>query len=151
MEETRPKPDFVVEAPGRGVQLVVEAKNTVAPSPEWLSRFLRNLFLHAAIPPSEYFLLALRDHLYLWRRPDPESQAPPDFEGDTASILAPYLHYIPGRLDTITERGFELLIYAWLADLVTGAEPPPEAVRWIKGSGLLESIRNGTVRSQLAA
>src|SRR5262245_53102170 len=79
MEETRPQADFVIEAPNRGIQLVVEAKNIVAPSPDWLLRLLRNLFVHAAIPRSEYFLLVLRDHLYLWRRPDPEKPAPPDF------------------------------------------------------------------------
>lgn len=151
MEETRPQADFVVEAPDRGVQLVVEAKNTVAPSPDWPLRFLRNLFVHAVIPRSEYFLLALRDHLYLWRRPDPEKPAPPDFEGDTASILAPYLSSISGRLDTLTERGFEFLIYAWLADLVAGTAAPSETAKWIEDSGLLESIRHGTIKSQMAA
>jgi hypothetical protein len=151
MEETRPRADFVVEAPGRGILLVVEAKNTVAPSPEWARRFLRNLFVHAAIPPSEYFLLALRDHLYLWRHPDPESQAPPDYEADTASVLAPYLHLIPGRLEGLTERGFEMLVYAWLADLVAGSSPPFGAAKWMEDSGLLESIRNGTIKFQLAA
>lgn len=130
---------------------MVEAKNTVAPSPDWPQRFLRNLFVHAAIPRSEFFLLALRDHLYLWRRPDPEKQTPPDFEGDTAAVLAPYLRFIPGRLETLTGHGFESLIYAWLADLVAGAAPPTGTARWIEDSGLLESIRDGTIRSQIAA
>jgi hypothetical protein len=151
MEETRPQADFVIEAPDRGIQLVVEVKNTVAPSPDWPLRFLRNLFVHAAIPRSEYFLLALRDHLYLWRRPDPEKQAPPDFKGDTAAVLAPYLRSMQGRLETLTGRGFELLIYAWLADLVAGTAPPSDTAKWIEDSGLLESIRNGTIRSQIAA
>lgn len=151
MEETRQRADFVVEAPDRGIQLVVEAKNTVAPSPDWPLRFLRNLFVHAAIPRSEYFLLALRDHLYIWRHPDPEKQAPPDFEGDTASVLAPYLRLMPGQLDTLTGRGFEFLIHAWLADLVAGTAPPSKTAKWIEESGLLESIRNGTIKSQMAA
>lgn len=151
MEESRPRADFVVEAPDRGIQLVVEAKNTVAPTPEWPLRFLRNLFVHAAIPRSEYFLLALRDHLYLWHRPDPDKQSPADFEGDTAAILAPYLRAVPNRLETMSERGFELLVYAWLADLVAGAEPEPEAAKWLEDSGLLDSIRNGTIRAQMAA
>ncbi len=151
MEENRPRADFVVEAPDRGIQLVVEAKNTTAPTPDWPLRFLRNLFVHAAIPRSEYFLLALRDHLYLWRRPDPDGQRPPDFEGDTAAALAPYLRSVPNRLDTISERGFELLIYAWLADLVAGAEPDPGASKWLEGSGLRDSVRNGTIKAQMAA
>lgn len=151
MEETRPRADFVIEAPDRGIQLVVEAKNTIAPTRDWLQRFLRNLFVHAAIPRSEYFLLALRDHLYLWRKPDPDRQAPPDFEGDTAAILAPYLRTIPNRLDTLSERGFELLVYAWLSDLVAGATPQPEAAKWLEDSGLIDSIRDGTIKSQMAA
>jgi hypothetical protein len=151
MEESRPQADFVVEAPDRGIRLVVEAKNTVAPTPEWPLRFLRNLFVHAAIPRTEYFLLALRDHLYLWRSPDPNGQRPPDFEADTAAILAPYLRAIPNRLETMSERGFELLVYAWLADLVAGAEPEPDAAKWLEDSGLLDSIRNGTITAQMAA
>ncbi len=151
MEESRPRADFVVEGPDRGVQLVVEARNTVAPTPEWAGRFLHNLFIHAAIPRSEYFLLALRDHLYLWRRPDPEGQRPPDFEGDTAAILAPYLRVVPNLLETMSEHGFELLVYAWLTELVAGAEPEPGAAKWLEDSGLLDSIRNGTVKAQMAA
>src|SRR5688500_9792503 len=117
MEDRRPRPDFVVEAPDCGILLAVEATNGVAPTPEWPMRYLRNLFTRGAIPRSDYVLLALRDRLYLWRRPDPDVQRPPDFSGETATVLAPYLRLIPNRLETMTESGFELLIYAWLADL----------------------------------
>jgi hypothetical protein len=82
------------------------------PTPDWLERYLHNLFNLGAIPRSDYVLLALRDHLYLWRRPDPDVQRPPDFESETAAILAPYLRMIPNRLETMTENGFELLVYA---------------------------------------
>jgi hypothetical protein len=151
MEESRSLADFVVEAPDRGIRLVVEAKNTIAPTPEWPLRFLRNLFVHATIPRSEYFLLALRDHLYLWRRPEPDGQRPPDFVGDTAAILAPYLRGVPNRLETMSERGFELLIHFWLADLIAGTEPEPETAIWLEDSELLDSIRNGTIKTQIAA
>jgi hypothetical protein len=56
----------------------------------------------------------------------------------------------PNRLETMTKNGFELLVYAWLADLVNGTEPEPEAAKWLEGSGLPDSIRNGTIRAQLA-
>lgn len=150
MDEYRPTADFIVEAPGRGIQLVVEAKNTTAPSPEWAARFLRNLFAHAEIPRSEYFLLALQDHLYLWRQPSYELTAP-DFDGDTAAVLEPYLGGRHVSLDTLNERTFELLIHAWLNDLVSGAAPDAENLRWLKDSGLSDSVRNGIVRSQVAA
>jgi hypothetical protein len=150
MDDHRPTADFIVEAPGRGIQLVVEAKNTTAPSPEWATRFLRNLFVHAAIPRSEYFLLALQDHLYLWRQPSPEAAAP-DFDGDTAAALKPYLQNGGVSLDDLNQRTFESLIHAWLSDLVSGVAQESENLRWLKESGLEDSIRNGTVRSPVAA
>ena len=148
----RLQPDFVVEGPDRGTRLVVEARNVVAPTAEWLVRYLHNLFTLGAIPRSDYVLLALRDHLYLWRRPALDVQRPPDFEGETATVLAPYLRMmIPHRLETMTENGFESLVFAWLVDLVAGTEPEPEAAKWLEGSGLPDSIRNGTITAQTAA
>jgi hypothetical protein len=149
MDERRPSADFVVEKPGEGIQLVVEAKNTPAPSPEWAARFLRNLLVHAQIPDAPFFLLALRDHLYLWRRPNGEIGAP-DYEGDTASALKPYLLRLPRSLESLSERSFETLIYAWLSDMIAGA-PEAERFSWLKDSGLSESLRDGVIKTQAAA
>ena len=149
MDDRRPTADFVVEKPGGAIQLVVEAKNTVAPSPEWAARFLRNLFVHAQIPPAPFFLLALRDHLYLWRHPSGEA-GPPEFEGDTATALRPYLLRLHGSLETLSERSFEALVFAWLSDVVAGS-PEVEQLLWLRDSGLSESIRDGVIRSQAAA
>jgi hypothetical protein len=150
MAEERPIADFTVEKPGEGIRLLVEATNTTAPSREWAARFLRNLFVHAEIPPSEYFLLALRDHLYLWRHPSPGAMAP-DFESDTAVALRPYLARLHGTLENISESGFELLIHAWLSDLVAGTLPPTDAPSWLEESGLADSVRDGSIRSNIAA
>src|SRR6185503_5880592 len=109
MLDPRPFVYFTVEKPGEGIRLLVEAKNTTSPSPEWAARFLRNLFVHAQIPESAYFLLALRDHLYLWRHPAPDVSAP-DFETDTAGALQPYLERLNASLDNLSESSFELLI-----------------------------------------
>jgi hypothetical protein len=145
--ENRPTADFVIELPGRGIQLLVEAKNTPAPSREWAGRYLRNLFAHADLPATEFFLLALRDHLYLWRHPKREAR-PPDFEGDTATALEPYLRGL--QLGTLNERSFELIIHAWLSDLVSGSAES-EGLKWLKDSGLSDLVRNGTIRTQIAA
>jgi hypothetical protein len=146
----RPVVDFTVEKAGRGIQLLVEARNATAPSRDWATRFLRNLFVHADIPESEYFLLALRDHLYLWRHPARET-ASPDFEADTANALGPYLTRLHGTLDTLSESSFEVLIHAWLSDLVAGTLPEGDNLRWLKDSGLAESVRDGSIRSNIAA
>jgi len=150
MSEERPLVDFAVERPGEGIRLLVEAKNATAPSPDWAARFLRNLFVHAQIPPSDYFLLALRDHLYLWRRPGAES-ASPDFEADTAAALQPYLKRLHGPLEKLSESSFELLIHAWLSDLVAGTLPESANRRWLEESGLADSVRDASIRSNIAA
>ena len=149
MDDRKPTADFVVERPGGAIQLVVEAQNTVAPSPEWAARFLRNLFVHAAIPPTPFFLLALRDHLYLWRHPSGEV-GPPEFEGDTAAALQPYLLRLHRSLDQLSEPGFEALVYAWLSDVVAGTLES-EQLPWLRDSGLSESVRDGIIKSQAAA
>jgi hypothetical protein len=141
--------DFTVEKPGRGIQLLVEARNTPARSPEWAARFLRNILARVQIQPAEYFLLALRDHLYLWRRPVAEP-GNPDFEADTASELQTYLSRLNIPLDTLGKSGFEMLIQAWLEDLVDGIVPE-SGNPWLVESGLADSVRNGYVRLNLAA
>ena len=148
MDDRRPTADFLVEKPEGAIQLVVEAKNTVAPSPEWAARFLRNLFVHAEIPATPFFLLALRDHLYLWRHPD-SAAGLPEYEGDTAAALGPYLARLHRSLDDLSERSFETLIYAWLNDVISGT-PESEQPSWLRESGLSESIRDGVIRSQAA-
>lgn len=150
MPDPRPSVDFVVEKPGEGIRLLVEAKNTTSPSPEWAARFLRNLFVHAQIPESAYFLLALRDHFYLWRHPGPDASAP-DFEADTTVALRPYLARLDANLDKLSESSFELLIEAWLSELVAGTLPDVPNRRWLEESGLAESVRDGAIRTNIAA
>jgi hypothetical protein len=142
--------DFTIERPGEGIRLLVEARNVSAPSREWAGRFLRNLFAHAQIPPADYFLLALRDHLYLWRRPSADAAAP-DFEGDTASALRPYLKGIQVPLDKLSKSSFELLIQAWLNDLVGGTLPESAELEWLEKSGLADSVRDGSIHANIAA
>jgi hypothetical protein len=150
MPDDRPAVDFAVEKEGGGIRLLVEAKNTTASSPEWAARFLRNLFRHAQIPRADYFLLALRDHLYLWRDPEPDVSAP-DFQADTLAALRPYLTRFHGKLETLSESSFELLIEAWLTDLVAGNLADTSNRRWLEESGLAESVRDGAIRSNVAA
>jgi len=151
MADERPAVDFAVEQPGHDrVKLLVEARNVSAPSQEWATRFLRNLFDHADIPRSDYFLLALQNHLYLWRHPDREA-ATPDFEGDTASALQPYLLRLDRPLETLSQNSFGLLIHAFLYDLVAGTLPEGHELDWLDDSGLAQSVRDGSIRSKIAA
>jgi hypothetical protein len=150
-DPNRQSVDFVVESPDHQVRLLVEAKNTTAPSPQWPVRFMRNLFTHGALRPSDFFILALRDHFFLWHRPDPTKDLPPDAQADTVAVLEPYLRNFRASLDTLSETGFEQLVYAWLNDLVAGWPQPAPGSDWLKDSHLRETLRDGIIKSQDAA
>lgn len=142
--------DFTIERPGGGVLLTVEAKNFPSESTEWAAAFQRQLFRDLRIPSSEYFLLALRDHMYLWQQPFIPATAP-KFQGDTAQALAPYLSRLPYSLEKLSPSSFELLIQAWLGELVAGSLPQSEDTAWLEDSGLIESVRGAIVHANVAA
>src|SRR5438309_6374197 len=96
--------DFVIEKNGRQV-LQVEARNVVSPSPEFAAEFLRNLFAVSGTPLCDYFLLALRNRLYLWRPPSSDISLA-DFEGDTAAALEPHLTRLRRPLDQMYQSSF---------------------------------------------
>ena len=102
---------------------------------------------HDRIPQSEYFLLALRDHFYLWHRPAREP-GNPDFEADTASELHLICRGSNTRSIRSTRAALTLLIQAWLGELVDGTLPESE---WLVESGLAAAVRDGSIRLNLAA
>jgi hypothetical protein len=150
MAEDRSIVSFTIEKPSYGIRLLVEARNTPAPSREWAVRYLRNIFEDDRIPQTEYFLLALRNHLYLWHRPTREP-GNPDFEGDTESELQPLLSKLKLPLDTLSKNSFELLIQVWLDDLIDGILPLSGNHQWLVDSGLADAVRDGSLRFNLAA
>lgn len=141
--------DLVIEKNGRQV-LQVEARNIPSPSSEFAVEYLRNLFAVTGTPLCDYFLLALRNRLYLWRHPSPEVSVA-DFEGDTAAALAPYLTRLGRPLDQLFKSTFEFLIQAWLGDLVEGDVPVSSDLQWVEESGLAEAVRDGYIRTNIAA
>lgn len=146
----RPEVDVVVEKPGEGVKLLVKTANAPDPSPEWAAEFLRYLYEYFDIPATEYFLLAQRRHLYLWRHPSPEA-GNPDFDGDTAAALKPYLDRIGRSVDSLSSVSFDILINDWLFNLVDGLVPDLEGLEWVKESDLDEAVRDASIRVNVAA
>lgn len=141
--------DFVIEKNGRQV-LQVEARNVISPSSEFAAEFLRNLFAVSGTPLCDYFLLALRNRLYLWRHPSADISLA-DFEGDTAAALEPHLARLRRPLDQMYQSSFEFLVQSWLNDLVDGDLRDSGDLRWVKESGLTEAVRNGYIRTNIAA
>jgi hypothetical protein len=141
--------DLAVYGPDGTLQLVVEVKNKPGPALEWAIQMRRNLLAHSLLPNSPYFLLALPDSFYLWKDGSPISyQSPPDYAIDAAEVLRPYLPPSIQSLETISEPGLELLVTAWLQDLLNTRlerEKVAPALRPLFDSGLYDAIRNGSV------
>jgi len=141
--------DLVIEKGGNPI-VAVEARNVESPSGDWAAQFLRNLLEYGDVPRCQYFLLALRNRMYLWRDPAPPVSLP-DFEGDTSDALEPYLVRLHRPLDTVSQSGFEMLIQAWLGELVMGILPDAGDRKWLVESGLADAVRDSFIRTKIAA
>jgi len=136
-------PDFVVRAPNEGLLLAVEARNLPNASAEWAARMRRDLAAGGFLPDTPFFLLALRDHFFLWKRPPLLDLVPPDYQVETREVLRPYLESLRTPLHELSEPGFESVVSLWLGDLVHGT--PNGGSEWLQASGLREFVRNGNV------
>ena len=75
---------------------------------------------------------------------------PPDYEIDSAPILAPYVNNATYSLETLSGYGFELIMASWLNDLVNSnltRETAPPYLIWVFDSGLYDAIKNGSVKT----
>ncbi len=128
--------DFVLESPSTNSVLLVEAKSTNAPSPEWAARFVRNIMAHSDWSAANlYFLLVLRNYLFLWKRLPRGSDDAPDVSARTEEVLKPYLQSLHTSLQEINAPNFELLVRTWLSDLADGTVPA-SVEQWLRAAGL---------------
>lgn len=149
----RPVVDIAVYAKNDLLQLVVEVKNKTAATTDWAARMRRNLIAHLDIPSSPYFLLALPDHFYLWRRvPSLLAIVPPDYDIVPAPLLAPYVGDGGRSLSSISESGLILVVSSWLTDLVASdldMEKIGGDQAWLVDSGLYSVIAGGVIRQDV--
>jgi hypothetical protein len=138
--------DFVLESPTTRTLLLVEAKSTSAPSREWAGRLARTLLADAAPQADLFFLLVLRNFLYLWKHVPREGAELPDFSTPTEEALRPYLEKIQTPLKDINPLSFELLVRAWLTDLSEGSVPP-SVEEWLREAGL-QQFENAVLREE---
>ncbi len=134
------------------LQLVVEAKSKTDATTDWAARMRRNLVAHLAIPNSPFFLLALPDHFYVWRRvSSPLAVIPPDYDVDPTPLLSPYVTNGRESLRTISEAGLTLAVSSWLNELVASSlneEKAETQQAWLFESGLYCAIEGGVVKPQ---
>jgi hypothetical protein len=138
--------DFVLESPSTRAVLLVEAKSTSAPSPEWAARLAQTLFAETSPQADLFFLLVLRNFLYLWKQIPRDGTELPDFSAKTEDALSPYLEKLQTPLKEINSIGFELLVKSLLTDLSEGSVPGA-VEEWIRDAGL-EQFENGALREE---
>jgi hypothetical protein len=143
--------DIVVETPQRRV-LLVECKWIKEPSAKKATD-LRDNFAQLSTEQADFFMLALRTGLHIWRRETPSGR-PPDFTASTKQIWREYLGKMAERPDAIRSEAMEFAVASWLNDLANDVRAPnstSEADQVLLQSGVYQRIKNGVVRTHVRA
>ena len=134
---------------------VAEVKNKQGTSREWAAKLRRNLLAHGGHYKADFFLLVTPDRLYIWKD---AGTAPtlvqPTYEVDAQPIFTPYFERAGVDPASISGQAFELVVAAWLGDLVRSAEPQAtftNGQRWLVESGFLTAVRDGRLAYEEAA
>lgn len=148
------RPDITVYDDEGNLALVVEIKNKTGTDKEWAAKTRRNMFVHGFLPRAGFFLMTLPDRFYLWKGdPSPELEKPA-YEVEPGPFFQSYFDEGDMRLDNLSEGGFELLVVAWLSELIRTGELPdvePQYTQWLVESGLFKAIQRGHVVAEVAA
>ena len=138
--------DIAVYSADDRLKLVVEVKSYKNATDEWAAKLRRNLLVDGFIPASEYFLLVLPEHSYLWRRCESLDAVPADYKLSTKDVLQ--LRGEAANPEELNSFGLELLTSSWLNALAVSQvsrEEMPE-LDWVFDSGLYDSIKDGSVK-----
>lgn len=135
--------------------LVVEVKSKRNASPEWAEQLRRNILAHGTFVQAPYFLMVFPDRFYLWTDADDQpQQSRPDYIIDARPILKPYFERAGVSDDHISSRSLELIIAAWLAEIMQDAHTLEEtnvSQQWLIDSGLYSAITGGTFEPMAVA
>jgi len=136
------RPDAVATDSKGAPVLIVEAKRRAEATREWAAAFRRNLIAHGALDTPAYFLLVFPRRLFLWEPDQADAlDDPPRFEIDATTLLAPYFEEAGVAPDTVSGYGFELIVAAWLYDVLRQAGQDEPRAHWLIESGLGNRLR----------
>jgi hypothetical protein len=148
--------DFALHSRDQRLTTLVEVKSTPNTSSSWATQLRRNRLAHGS--PSrrgDYLLLATPDRLYLWKgASDDPASLQPSFEADSRPLFAPYFQRAGVRAEGASPEAFELVVAAWLGDLVRAAEPRENLAAqqpWLVDSGFLDAVVGGQIEYATAA
>ena len=146
------QPDIKVFDNAGNFVLAIEIKNKRGTNVDWALRMRRNLMAHGLGDPPAYFLLALPDRFYLWRNNDYPDLNLPEYEIDPMPLFRPYIAESDEYLEHFSGKGFELLVIAWLSELLQIDElPESDDTRWLIETGLFRAIQHGHMVSEVIA
>jgi hypothetical protein len=133
---------------------VAEVKNKSGTSREWAAKLRRNFLAHGGFQNADFFLLVTPDKLYLWKEASAEpAVVKPAFEVDAQPIFKPYFERAGVNPADVSGRAFELVVAAWLGDLIRLAEQPENLSNgqsWLVETGLLDALRDGRIEYEVA-
>jgi hypothetical protein len=122
------------------LKLVAEVKSRTGASPQWAAQFRRNLLAHGAIPRVDYFLIVLPDRLYLWKDKWDDLERLPDYEADAEALVRGF--------SGTSDSSLELAAVGWLAHVMAerfDEELADPEYKWLRESGLVESLKGGRI------
>jgi hypothetical protein len=132
---------------------IVEVKNKLGTSREWAAQLRRNILAHGEYYCADFFLLVTPDRLYLWKNAGTTPVlVSPMYEVDTQPIFAPYFKSAGIDPRHASGHAFELVVTAWLGDLVRSGERPEKLTngqRWLVESGFLTAVRDGRIEYEV--
>lgn len=151
-----PEFDFVLHSRDQRLTTLVEVKSRTNTSSSWATQLRRNRLAHGN--PSrrgDYLLLVMPDKIYLWKAAsDDPAPLQPSFEADARPLFAHYFQRAGVKAEGASPQAFELVVAAWLGDLVRAAEPREKLADqqpWLVDSGLLDAIVGGQIEYATAA
>lgn len=139
----------VHDANGR-LTALAEVKNRTGTSGKWAAKTRRNLLAHGYGWGTGFFLLVTPDRLYAWKDAgDDPVEVPPTYESNIATTFATYLKDAGLRPDQVSGPAFELVVAAWLGDLVrSGNAVEEDDQNWLDESGFRQAVKNGHVEME---
>jgi hypothetical protein len=134
---------------------VAEVKNKQGTSREWAAKFRRNMLVHGGYSQADFFLLVTPDRLYIWKNAGiTPTLVQPTYELDAQPLFAPYFERAGVNPSDISGQAFELVVAAWLGDLVRSEEQRvalTNGQRVLAESGFLTAVRDGRIAYEEAA
>ena len=134
--------------------VIAEVKNKLGTSREWATQLRRNILAHSENYNADFFLLVTPDRLYLWKNAGTTpSLIQPDYEINAEPIFAPYFDRAGINPHNVSGHAFELVVAAWLSDLVRAGEVPeqvPNGQKWLVDSGFLTAVTDGRLAYEVA-